>query len=293
MTIESGSREKGHGSASWKHDERKVLVLYFLATMAWSWSFWIPTVYWHGGTSLEDMTPAFYTGTLAGAYGPSLMAIVFAALLGGRPGVRGLLSKFRIWRVGLRWFAFVLLMHPLLRLAVYAIYDLKGGDLGRVDLGRGLLIPIALLAAAPFGPLAEELGWRGFALPRLLSRHGALASSFVLGAIWTLWHAPLFWAPAGTAVSGAPVTVANVGAYLVFLLAMSVLFTWVYQHTGGSVLLAFLFHLSLSANIHNLFFPDLTVELVRHLAKLSLLPLVILVLLVMVRERKAWGLTMR
>jgi membrane protease YdiL (CAAX protease family) len=214
------------------------------------------------------------------------MAIVVTAFTDGKAGVKRLLSRFLIWRVGLKWYAVVLLLHPAVRLVGTLIFALRGGDVGRVDLTRWYLIPLALVGAALFGPLAEELGWRGFALPRLLRIRGALLSSVILGAIWTAWHAPLFWAPAGTMVSGAPVTVASVLIYLVFLVAISILITWVYRHTRGSVLLAYLFHLSLSANIQFVFFPDLTAELARSVARSSLLPLLVVVAVVVVLDRR-------
>jgi membrane protease YdiL (CAAX protease family) len=84
--------------------------------------------------------------------------------------------------------------------------------------------------------VGEEVGWRGFALPRLLERQSALQASLVLGLLWGLWHLPTFFIP-GTPQAGIPIP-----AHLVYVIALSVLFTWMYLHTRGSLLLATLFH---------------------------------------------------
>jgi hypothetical protein len=84
--------------------------------------------------------------------------------------------------------------------------------------------------------LGEELAWRGFALPRLLTRHNALVASLVLGTLWGLWHLPLVW------TEGATMYQQPIWLFLADILAKSVLFTWVFLHTRGSVLLAVLLH---------------------------------------------------
>jgi len=132
-----------------------------------------------------------------------------------------------------------------------ARYLLTRGSEGLCDawwlLGRGgtTLTPRGIfIAAALFlgdtdtltDGLGEELAWPGFALPRLLSRHNALVASLVLGVIWALWHLLLLWTE-GNAMYCQPVWL-----LLVDIPAKSVLFTWVFLHTRGSVLLAMLFH---------------------------------------------------
>ena len=99
------------------------------------------------------------------------------------------------------------------------------------------LFPLYLLLG---GPLAEELGWRGYALPRLLTRHSALSAAVLLGVIWSCWHLPLFWIPN----SGSGQGLGDFAWFLVQLTAVSVLFAWVYINTGGSLLLCVLGHAS-------------------------------------------------
>jgi membrane protease YdiL (CAAX protease family) len=86
------------------------------------------------------------------------------------------------------------------------------------------------------GPLGEELGWRGFALPRLLHNCSALIASVIVGLIWGLWHLPAFF------INGLPQNQFSLPAFLVACVALSVLMTWVYQHTQGSILFAVLIH---------------------------------------------------
>jgi hypothetical protein len=89
-----------------------------------------------------------------------------------------------------------------------------------------LILP-GLLMALPFGPLGEELGWRGYLQPRLMERSSPVATSLVIGTVWTFWHTPLYWAPAGTSISGEPVTVLAVLYYLVQVTGLAFVFTWV------------------------------------------------------------------
>ncbi len=95
------------------------------------------------------------------------------------------------------------------------------------------------------GPLQEEFGWRGYALPRLQRRLNALVSSLVLGALWWLWHLPLVFIPGKFMVS----TPLLFGVLLVEMVLVTVLFTWIYNNTGGSILAAMLFHTSINWSI--------------------------------------------
>jgi membrane protease YdiL (CAAX protease family) len=98
------------------------------------------------------------------------------------------------------------------------------------------LLPLFLAILTLTDGLGEELAWRGFALPRLLTRYNALVASVVLGVIWALWHLPLLWTE-GNGMFHLPVWL-----LLLDLTAKSILFTWVFLHTRGSVLIAMLFH---------------------------------------------------
>jgi uncharacterized protein len=110
----------------------------------------------------------------------------------GRAGIR----RFVLWRVGLGWYLFALIGIPLI--LVLSVIVLPGA-LASFQ-GLAPLEPLPLLGIFVYifflgGPLSEEPGWRGFALPRLQSLHGPLVGSPILGILWGLWHLPLFWTP--------------------------------------------------------------------------------------------------
>ncbi|SDZ18180.1 CAAX protease self-immunity [Geodermatophilus africanus] len=107
-----------------------------------------------------------------------------------------------------------------------------------VEAGPAGLVLLFLVLALTDG-LGEELGWRGFALPRLLRRRGPVGASLLLGVVWAVWHAPLSWT-SGAVLEGTPVWL-----LLVQLPACAVGYTWVFLHTGGSVLPAVALHSAL------------------------------------------------
>jgi uncharacterized protein len=96
-----------------------------------------------------------------------------------------------------------------------------------------------------FGPLPEELGWRGYALDGLSARHSALAASLILGATWALWHWPQFFMEDSYIAEAFPIGSAIFWAgWVLPTITYSVLYTWIYNHTGRSILSAILFHFS-------------------------------------------------
>lgn len=175
-------------------------------------------------------------------YGLAVAALVMTGVTQGRAGIRNLLARFLIWRVGVRWYLIVLLGPVLLNLAAIAVFAASRGAVPNFDnieayriFGRSngvwlLVIPFFLVDAFTNG---EEIAWRGYALPRLQARSSALVSSLVVGLFWGLWHLPRFWSPVGH----------NEFAFcLLHNLAAAVLFTWVFNSTNGSLLLVTLFH---------------------------------------------------
>ncbi|MGA7097884.1 MAG: type II CAAX endopeptidase family protein [Acidimicrobiia bacterium] len=171
-------------------------------------------------------------------FGPSLAALIVAALIGGRSEVKALLRRVTIWRVGVRWYA-VALFGPIVLVAVSVALNIALGARtpGASQLsewpGFGALLLLQL--AIPFSGPWEELGWRGFALPNLLQRRSALAASLILGCLWAVWHLPLFLAGSLPWADAAVV------------LVVTIPFTAVFLETRGSVLIAFLMHGSLNA----------------------------------------------
>ena len=179
-----------------------------------------------------------------GSFGPSLSAVIIATLSGGRSGLANLLRPIRNWRFGIGWYLFILPGCVLLLLAGLWAYMRLGGPMllpGAAVRDQLLLMPLYFVIVFVIGgPLGEEIGWRGFLLPRLLKQGSPLRASLVVFLIWFAWHLPLFWLP------GASQRGSSIGAYVVFIAAWSVLFTWVYIGTSGSLLSALLLHTSIN-----------------------------------------------
>jgi membrane protease YdiL (CAAX protease family) len=190
-------------------------------------------------------------------FGPFVAALALAALTDGRPGVRALLGTLVRWRVGLRWYALALLLPLAVALgATYASVRLGAPDPTAVLLAAlpGFPLLFAGLLLSPFsGAFGEELGWRGYALPRLLATRSPLAASLLLGVLAAGWHAPLFLAG----------IYAHPALHVAQIVATTVLWTLLHRGTGGSVLLAMLFHASWNATAAFLLGPFAGADLAR------------------------------
>src|SRR5215213_233650 len=210
---------------------RHPLVTFFLLAYGLTWAIQIPVA----AGVLEG------SGWRAVTWVPAIAALLAAALTGARGALRELGSRLVRWRVGWQWYLVVILGPAAFSLAVAGVYTLLGGSWSEAAPpalleGALLFLPLFLLILTLTDGLGEELAWRGFALPRLLTCYNALVASVVLGVIWALWHRPLVWTE-GNAMYQQPVWL-----LLVDITAKSVLFTWVFLHTRGSVLIAMLFH---------------------------------------------------
>lgn len=168
---------------------------------------------------------------LPSLFGPALAAVCVTALADGKPGVKELLGRVVRWRVGIRWYTVALGLPAVLALAAAVLGSLLGAP-ASFRPGQLSILELVLFVLI----VGEELGWRGYALPRLLARRSALAASLILGVLWGAWHLPTFFVP------GAPQHGLPIPAFLLLTVAYSVLFTWIYLHTRGSVLVATLFH---------------------------------------------------
>jgi membrane protease YdiL (CAAX protease family) len=169
------------------------------------------------------------------AFGPSMAGVIMAAGTGGRAGVRQLLARALPTWAGVPWYAAVLLGFPAANLAAAWLLD-PDSLIGLPSWDRLIwLVPITLVSDT--GPLGEEFGWRGFALPRLLRRWRPLAAALILGAIWWAWHLPTFF------IQALSQSELSIPLFLVNVLALSILMTGLYLRTGGDLLLMILVHL--------------------------------------------------
>ena len=166
--------------------------------------------------------------------GPFLAAIVVLSLTSGKPGLKQLFHSMLKWRVAPRWWAVAILLPIAVTLAAAGMNIALGAQIpSGADLGRWTsVLPTALviLLIPLFGGAWEEPGWRGYALPRLLARRSALEASLVLGALWALWHVPLF------------LTGKQHWSDLLLVVTVCVVLTWLFQSVLGSVLVTMVFH---------------------------------------------------
>jgi membrane protease YdiL (CAAX protease family) len=236
--------------------KRHSLPIYFVLTFVISWGSLIllsggPRGFPSTKEQFERLLPLFIPAVLAG---PSLAGILLTGLVGGRAGFRELLSRLLRWRVSVRWYAVALLTAPLVLTAELLALSLSSqrffpGLFATNDKASRLVM--GLVAGLVVG-LFEELGWTGFATPRLRLRYRIFPTGLILGVLWGAWHIFLNVIWVSDAYSGglSPIFFLTARAFgdLVGLLpAYRVLMVWVYDRTG-SLLVAILMHASLTAS---------------------------------------------
>ena len=179
-------------------------------------------------------------------YMPTLAAVIVTGMTKGRKGLRALLGKLLIARVGLRWYAIAIFGLTVLYIGTIALYNAMRITPALSYLSEKTppfsspleLIPRIILLFLIVGIVnGEELAWRGFALPRLQAKYNALTSSLILGVIWSLFHLPLFFTVTGSSQSDW-----SFPSFLLSTVGLTIIYTWIYNNTRGSVLLAYLFH---------------------------------------------------
>jgi uncharacterized protein len=213
---------------------------YFVIAFAFTGFFW-----GLAALGVRDVIPELPGVTVIGTFGPLVATIVVTAQEGGRAGLRSLLGRILHWQVAPIWYGIVLLGPILLYLAGLALeVVLLGGQPPSIGalIGVTPTLVIVTVYMVVFVALGEEVGWRGYALPALQARYGALVSSVILGVLWALWHLPVFFNP-DTHYSNLPFVL-----QLAFQIPLAILFTWVFNSTGGSVLMAILLHAVLNAS---------------------------------------------
>ena len=213
--------------------QRVPLLGYFGLTFAWSWACWALS------PAIRPQLPWLATVLMfAGSFGPSLAAIVMVASTDHIAGLRAWLARCLQWRIGWGWWTLALLL-PLGVMSLAAgLHIVLGGAIAASPTSGHLLmtvvnVPLILLLG---GPLGEEFGWRGYALPVLQTRWGWRGASLGLGLVWGVWHLPLFFID-GTAQAHVPPAL-----FLLSVVALSVVLAWLVKHTAGSVVAALLLH---------------------------------------------------
>lgn len=214
------------------------LLKFFLFTYAVTWTCFITAVAWSGRLpSGAPLGPGLSALILLGTFAPSMVAVALTARATGGAGVRALLSRLFQWKVSARWYLFAVGYMAAIKLTVALIHRVTTGTWPRFgDEPWYLMIAATVFSTVIGGQAGEEIGWRGYALPRLAARFGLVRASIMLGMIWASWHLPLFFLPqADTYGQSFPV-------YLLQVTALSVAIAWVYWRTNGSLLLTMLMH---------------------------------------------------
>jgi len=227
---------------------RHPLQAYFMIAFLGTWLMLLPLVLSQKGIGLlpYDLPDvAFQLIFIGSAYaGPALAAFLITTLDSGRPGVRLLLRRIVLWRVGIQWYLVALFAFLSIWLVAYSLIY-RGEPLINLIQNWSLLISV-FLPSVIFGifipSLGEEPGWRGFALPRLQAGYGPLIGTAILGLLHGLWHLPVFFTQLG-----GPFTPDGFLAFVLTAMAGTVIYTWVFNHTRTSVLIAILMHASSNA----------------------------------------------
>jgi membrane protease YdiL (CAAX protease family) len=223
MAIRAETTAKGgvtHEVRSWVQAHQ--LGAFFWLALGITWAAFIPW-YLSGGEGIPWFT-----------FGPVTAAFAVAAVGGGWSALKAVLASMVKWRVSPLWYAVAIglpVAAQVLSILLNPLFGSAGPAWTSIPPGAEIL-PMVVLYAVFSGPLGEEPGWRGFALPVLLRQHSAASASVVLGLFWTLWHLPLAFV-GDLSVYGSITTV--LAAFV---------FTWVYQNTNGSVLIAILMHVA-------------------------------------------------
>jgi uncharacterized protein len=223
--------------------KRHPLPIFFTLAFIISWGAILILAGPHGIPATSDQ---FVALGMAMLLGPSVAGILLTGLDSGRVGFRGLLSRLLKWRVGTRWYMVALLTAPLSTAAVLFALSLFSPEFlpGIFTSGDKASLLLMGIVGGLTVAFFEELGWTGFAIPRMRLRYGVPATGVIVGLLWGAWHFLLFWE--GDTFSGAFPLVLLLARLFSWLPAYRVLMVWVYDHTE-SLLVAILMHASLVA----------------------------------------------
>ncbi|MCX8192369.1 MAG: CPBP family intramembrane metalloprotease [Nitrososphaeria archaeon] len=229
------------------------LWLFFFITFGFSWLFWSPQALVSKGllTLPSALTDFLFSPFNPAAFGPFIAALILSYLNLGKTGIRNLLKKGINIKFQKIWLIPVFLFHPLMAGAALLLAVASGDPLPQFTaLANPFFVTITFIYIFFLGgPFQEEWGWRGYALERLQNRLNALVSSLLLGAIWGVWHTPLFFIE-GTIQSQTPAW-----GFAILIVTGAIFFTWIYNNTNQSILAVLLFHTM--NNLSFMIFPTL------------------------------------
>jgi uncharacterized protein len=214
-------------------------LLSFLAlTYVVSWSLWAAAAAVSPANAPGSTLPGgllFLLGTIA----PSLVALAITWRHERRDGVRRLLRQLTVLPTAARWYLFAVLYMAAAKLAVALLHRVVAGAWPPFGETPVYLMALAIIVSTPV-QAGEEIGWRGYALPRLAARMSLARASIVLGIIWSCWHLPFFL------IAGSDNFGQSFPMYLLAVTAISVAMAWLYWRTNGSLLLVMLMHAAIN-----------------------------------------------
>jgi len=242
METSKASNQSTAGSGSLRQAMRKhPLFFFFLMAYAFSWIISIPYVLSAWGILKGNFTFMFI---LKPFVGPTLAAIIMTGITEGKAGLLRLRNRLKQRRAGWQWYLFILLGIPALLLLGIII---QPGTLASFQgLTPALLVsyPVYFIIVFFGVALPEEIGWRGFALPRMQPRYGPLWGTLLLGVLWCFWHLLYFLTPdhGGGPGTSFATFLTNFSIFFVMVVAIAIIFTWVFNHTRGSIFISNLAH---------------------------------------------------
>jgi membrane protease YdiL (CAAX protease family) len=230
---------------------RHPLISFFFMAYAFSWIITIPCILAEWGFLPASLFQIFFL--LKAFAGPFLAAAIMVNITEGKEGMARFWRRFVQARAGWQWCLLILLGIPALFLLGIVV---QPGTLASFQgLPHNSLVYYLIYYLVNFvaifffgGPLAEEPGWRGFALPRLQPRYGPLKGALLLGVVWAFWHLPDFLtrAQGGGPGTGWGAFFTNLPIFVLLVMAISVVMTWVFNHTQASLFIMILLHASIN-----------------------------------------------
>ncbi len=214
---------------------------FFALTFAWTYGV-IGVVFF--GIGIAPTSVAGGLALLLAGSAPSILGVLLTWRYRGRTGLRQLWRRTIRVRLGWGWYGAILAAPFVLEGLRLLVYVLRGGEivvgnrLGQIAAQPLTLLPF-LVTMFITGPLIEEFGWRGFALDRLQARWNALGASLILGLLWGPWHLLLFFLPDGPMAQTGALALID---FLISILPLTVLYTWLHNNTATSIWAALLFH---------------------------------------------------
>jgi len=204
--------------------KRSPLITYFVLVFGIEWLLVI---------GLASVVPSMIA-LLIGSWLPNVVGILVTGMAGGRPALSELFNKVLLWRIPFKWYLAAILLPPAIAFLTIGVYRLLGYS--SPAFAPPSQLPLIILLCIFTGAMGEELGWRGTALPRLQARWNALISSLILGVLWGLYHLPSFL------LSGLPLKDAPLIPFMLGALGLTILVSWTFNHTSGSLVTVFLYH---------------------------------------------------